>query len=70
MLWRDGRVHFTASTYTNFEQAKSNPKPVQPIGIPIHVGGAHQGGGRRAGRLGDGFFPGRSTVEELDRCWR
>ena len=40
------------------------PKPVQDP-IPIHVGGHTKAAARRAGRLGDGFFPGRSTVEDL-----
>lgn len=36
---------------------KSNPKPVQKGGVPIHVGGHSPAAARRAGRYGDGFFP-------------
>jgi probable F420-dependent oxidoreductase len=40
------------------------PHPVQKL-IPIHIGGHTLPAARRAGRLGDGFFPGRSTDDEL-----
>jgi len=63
VLWREGESSYSG-TYTSFEQAKSYPKPVQEP-IPIHVGGHTKAAARRAGRLGDGFFPGRSTVEDL-----
>jgi probable F420-dependent oxidoreductase len=63
VLWREAESTYSG-TYTSFEQAKSYPKPVQDP-IPIHVGGHTKPAARRAGRLGDGFFPGRSTVEDL-----
>jgi probable F420-dependent oxidoreductase len=63
VLWRDAESTFSG-TYTSFEQAKCYPKPAQDP-IPIHVGGHTKAAARRAGRLGDGFFPGRSTVEDL-----
>ncbi|NNE73283.1 MAG: LLM class flavin-dependent oxidoreductase, partial [Acidimicrobiales bacterium] len=42
----------------------SNPKPVQPS-IPIVVGGHSTAAAKRAGRLGDGFFPGEGNIPEL-----
>ena len=39
---------------------------MQPDGIPITVGGHSKAAARRAGRLGDGFFPGRFQPEELE----
>jgi probable F420-dependent oxidoreductase len=62
-LWRDDEPCFVGR-YANFDRAKSYPKPNQST-IPIHVGGHTMPAARRAGRLGDGFFPGRSTDEEL-----
>lgn len=62
-LWRDAEPCFEGR-YTSFDRAKSYPKPVQDL-IPIHVGGHTPAAARRAGRLGDGFFPGRSTEGEL-----
>jgi probable F420-dependent oxidoreductase len=62
-LWREDEPCFVGR-YANFDRAKSYPKPQQGV-IPIHVGGHTMPAARRAGRLGDGFFPGRSTDEEL-----
>jgi alkanesulfonate monooxygenase SsuD/methylene tetrahydromethanopterin reductase-like flavin-dependent oxidoreductase (luciferase family) len=33
--------------------------------VPIVVGGHSESAARRAGRLGDGFFPGRGSVEQI-----
>ncbi len=63
VLWRDDEPTFEGR-YTSFDRAKSYPKPVQSP-IPIHVGGHTRAAARRAGRLGDGFFPGRSSDEDL-----
>jgi probable F420-dependent oxidoreductase len=62
-LWREDEPCFVGR-YANFDRAKSYPKPNQGT-IPIHVGGHTMPAARRAGRLGDGFFPGRSTDEDL-----
>ena len=40
------------------------PEPVQSP-IPIVIGGHSPAAAKRAGRLGDGFFPGSGTHEEL-----
>jgi probable F420-dependent oxidoreductase len=62
-LWRDEEPCFEGE-YARFDRAKCYPKPPQGT-IPIHVGGHTQAAARRAGRLGDGFFPGRSTDDDL-----
>jgi probable F420-dependent oxidoreductase len=62
-LWREEEPCFEGR-YARFDRAKSYPKPQQSM-IPIHVGGHTPAAARRAGRLGDGFFPGRSTDEDL-----
>lgn len=51
--------------FTSFKGAKSNPKPAQAGGVPIVVGGHSEGAARRAGRFGDGFFPGSGSVEQI-----
>lgn len=56
VLWRAGEATFHGR-FTHFDRAKCNPKPVQKPGIPIHVGGHSAVAARRAGRLGDGWFP-------------
>ena len=35
--------------------------------VPIHIGGHSDAAAKRAGRLGDGFFPGKGSHEELAR---
>lgn len=55
-LWREPVASF-AGTFVNFGGVVSEPKPLQPGGVPIVVGGHSAAAARRAGRLGDGFFP-------------
>jgi probable F420-dependent oxidoreductase len=43
--------------FVAFERVSSLPKPVQPGGVPIVVGGSSEAAARRAGTRGDGFFP-------------
>ena len=50
--------------FVDFERAKSYPKPARGS-VPIVVGGHTKAAARRAGRLGDGFFPARATPDEL-----
>lgn len=42
--------------FYSFENVTSYPKPLRML--PIHVGGSSAAAARRAGRRGDGFFPG------------
>jgi probable F420-dependent oxidoreductase len=50
--------------YSSFRDVYSHPQPAQAK-LPIVVGGHSEAAARRAGRLGDGFFPGRGSHEEL-----
>ena len=52
------------SEYSSFTGAISRPQPTQGT-VPIVVGGHSKAAARRAGRLGDGFFPGKGSHEEL-----
>ncbi len=62
-LWSEGEASH-ASSYTTFSAAYSRPRPTQAR-IPITIGGHSKAAARRAGRIGDGFFPGKGTHEEL-----
>ena len=55
-LWRESEATYDGR-FTRLVRAKSNPKPARPEGIPILVGGHSRAAARRAGRLGDGWFP-------------
>ena len=64
-LWKGDAEAFDGEHY-RWGPVHSNPKPVQPDGVPIHVGGHVEGAARRAARFGDGFFPVRGDdVAEL-----
>lgn len=56
------------SDFTNFDDCISLPSPVGGS-VPIHVGGHTDIAARRAGRLGDGFFPGKGNLDELSRSY-
>src|SRR5439155_8392947 len=64
VLWRDAEPTFHGR-FVDFERAKSYPKPVQAGGVPIAVGGHTEAAARRAGRLGDEFFPGVASLPQL-----
>lgn len=55
-VWTDDEPTFSGRFFS-FERAISRPRPIQPGGIPIHVGGHSTSAARRAGRFGDGFQP-------------
>lgn len=63
-LWSGSSVDFDGR-FTSFAGANSFPQPVQPGGVPIVVGGHTDAAARRAGRLGDGFFPGKGNPVHL-----
>jgi probable F420-dependent oxidoreductase len=54
-LWASDGASF-AGEFVKFDQVSCNPKPVAKS-VPIVVGGHSEAAARRAGRLGDGFFP-------------
>lgn len=66
-LWsQDKATHH--SEFTNFDECISLPRPVDGT-VPIHIGGHTDIAAKRAGRLGDGFFPGKGSDEELTRLF-
>ena len=66
-LWKPGAHAFKSEHYA-WEALESNPKPVQPGGVPIIVGGHVLGAARRAARVGDGFFPMKTGGGRLARA--
>ena len=62
-VWSRDDASFSGE-FVNFEGVNVNPKPPAKA-IPITIGGHSPVAARRAGRIGDGFFPGRAAFDEL-----
>ena len=56
VIWNDDPASFSGEFFS-FGPIISRPRPVQPGGVPIHVGGHSPAAARRAGRFGEGYFP-------------
>ncbi len=63
-LWTQDKAAYDGP-FASFSGAIQRPQPMQAGGVPIVVGGHSKAAARRAGRLGDGFFPISATEEEL-----
>jgi probable F420-dependent oxidoreductase len=61
-LWRDTPASFKGR-FTEFEGVSIDPKPVQPGGPPIWIGGRSDAALARAGRQGDGWISYVVTAE-------
>jgi probable F420-dependent oxidoreductase len=62
-LWDADHADFDGELFS-FTDVSSNPKPTNGR-VPIHIGGHTRVAAERAGRIGDGFFPGRGDIVEL-----
>ena len=54
-LWAGGPATFEGR-YSSFAACHSEPRPAAGS-VPVHIGGHSEASARRAGRLGDGYFP-------------
>jgi probable F420-dependent oxidoreductase len=55
-LWAGGPASYSGQT-ASFDSVISHPSPVRGA-VPVHIGGFTVPAAVRAGRIGDGFFPG------------
>jgi len=62
-LWASDDASYDGE-FVAFENVSSNPKP-DTGSVPIVIGGHSVAAAKRAGRLGDGFFPGKGSIAEL-----
>jgi probable F420-dependent oxidoreductase len=62
-LWSGERATYEGEL-VRFEACTMSPRP-EAGRVPIHIGGHTEVAARRAGRLGDGFFPGTTDTEHL-----
>jgi probable F420-dependent oxidoreductase len=63
-LWRDGILAHDGEFFA-FEEVVCEPRPVQPGGPPILIGGMGAAARRRAGRIGDGWHALGSHAQTL-----
>jgi probable F420-dependent oxidoreductase len=61
-LWSQDRAAYDGE-FVSFDKAISRPQP-EGGSVPVIIGGHSKAAARRAGRLGDGFFPVSATHEE------
>ena len=61
-LWAEDDAGYEGE-FVSFTNVSSNPKPEKPV--PFVIGGHSAAAARRAGRLGDGYFPGKGSIAEL-----
>ena len=62
-LWSQERASFSGR-FVSFRDVFCRPRPADGR-VPIIVGGDTRAAARRAGRLGDGYFPARGAAPEL-----
>ena len=66
-LWApsgDAEKSTVAGRFVDFDDCIMRPRPANGT-VPIVIGGHSVAAAKRAGRRGDGFFPGGGTIEEL-----
>ncbi|MBP2327802.1 putative F420-dependent oxidoreductase [Kibdelosporangium banguiense] len=68
LLWAGGEdgVSFDGEFFS-FDGLYSFPKPYGVAHLPIHVGGSSRAAARRAGRRGNGYFPGGALAPDERR---
>jgi len=62
-LWTQDRAEYHGE-FVDFANCISRPRPAQGS-VPIVVGGHTEAAAKRAGRLGDAFFPGSASPEAI-----
>jgi len=62
-LWSGNEVSFDGE-FVSFDKVSSNPKPLNGS-VPITIGGHSDVAAKRAGRIGDGFFPGKGDLNHM-----
>lgn len=68
LLWAGDDVSFHGE-FVNFDNISSNPKPTSGR-VPIHIGGHSEAAAKRAGRVGDGFWPAGGNLTDLIKLAR
>ena len=65
LLWAGGEAGVSYhGEFFDLDAVCSYPKPYRVTTLPIHVGGSSRAAARRAGRRGDGYFPGGALTPD------
>jgi probable F420-dependent oxidoreductase len=65
-LWTDAEASYDGK-YVKFPPVRCYPKPAQPGGPPVLLGSRDKNALKRVAKWGDGWFPNRVTVEDMQR---
>jgi probable F420-dependent oxidoreductase len=65
-LWRGPGEEFHGRHF-DFGPVTCSPRPCAPGGVPIIIAGYALATARRAGRIGDGHYPGPASVSDVER---
>lgn len=63
-LWSQEPASFEGE-FVRFDRVFTDVRPVKAGGIPIIIGGSTEAAARRAGRIGDGFYPYVISPEDM-----
>jgi len=67
-LWTQDKASMHGE-HVRFDNCISRPRPAHGT-VPVVIGGHTAAAARRAGRLGDGFFPGTAGADQLAELFR
>jgi len=65
-LWGGPGAEFHGRHF-DFGPATCSPRPCDPKGVPIVIGGYAMATARRAARIGDGHYPGPASLADIER---
>lgn len=63
-LWTEAPASFEGE-FVRFQRVYCDVRPIQSAGVPVIVGGSTAAAAKRAGRLGDGYYPYVISPEDL-----
>jgi probable F420-dependent oxidoreductase len=66
-LWANDRATFHGQ-FVSFDELQLTPRPASGR-VPVILGGHTEPAARRAGRVGEGFFPAKGSVDDLARLF-
>lgn len=66
VLWREDTATYHGK-HVHFEDVHMDAKPANGVDVPILIGGSSEHAARRAGRLGDGWYPYVISPEDFEK---